>query len=65
MELGYNVLNPDDGYYHAELMLSGKVFLAVSEIGENFCDDVNPKYPNLNFGIVLDNEDYVRAAYSV
>jgi PhnB protein len=64
-ELGYNVLNPDGGYYHAELMISGKPFLAVSEIGENFCTDVIPKYPNMNFGIVLDDEKAVRKAYSV
>lgn len=64
-ELGYNVLNPDGGYFHAELMLNGKVFLAVSEIGENFCTDVISKYPNMNFGIVLDSEEAVREAYSV
>jgi uncharacterized glyoxalase superfamily protein PhnB len=46
-------------------MLSGKLFLAVSEIGENFYTDVIPKYPNMNFGIVLNNEEAVRAAYSV
>lgn len=65
VELGYNVRNPDGSYFHAELMLNGKVFLAVSEIGENFCTDVIPKYPNMNFGIVLDDEKTVRKAYSV
>lgn len=64
-ELGYNVLNSDGSYYHAELMRSGKIFLAVSEIGENFNTDVIPKYPNMNFGIVLNNEEAVRKAYSV
>ncbi len=64
-ELGYNVLNPDGGYFHAELMLRGKVFLAVSEIGENFCADVIPKYPNMNFGIALDDEEAVREAYNI
>ncbi len=64
-ELGYNVLNPDGGYFHAELIRSGKVFLAVSEVGENFCTDVIPKYPNMNFGIVLDDEEAVREAYKI
>lgn len=64
-EVGYNVLNPDGGYYHAELIRSGKVFLAVSEIGENFCTDVIPKFPNMNFGIVLEDEEAVRKAYNI
>jgi PhnB protein len=63
-ELGYSVLNPDGSYFHAELMQSGKTFLAVSEIGENFCSDVMPKYPNMNLGAILDNEEAVRKAYS-
>lgn len=64
-ELGYHVTNPDGGYFHAELMVNGKPFLAVSEIGENFITDVVSKYPNMNFGVGLDSEEAVRKAYSV
>lgn len=64
-ELEYNVLNPEGGYFHAELSVNGKLFLAVSEVGENFNTDVFPQYPNMNFGIVLDDEEALQNAYSV
>jgi PhnB protein len=64
-ELGYHVLNPDGGYFHAELTINGKPFLAVSEIGEDFNTEVVPKYPNMNFGVILDNTEAVRQAYSI
>jgi len=62
-ELGYNVRSSDGSYFHAELMRNGKPLLAVSEVGEDFITDVPAKYPNMSFGVVLDDEEAVRRAY--
>jgi uncharacterized glyoxalase superfamily protein PhnB len=64
-ELGYNAKNPDGTFLHAELVRDGQSFLAVGETGDNFIAEVFPKYPAMNFGVVLDNEEAVRRAYAV
>lgn len=67
-ELGYNVLNEDGTYMHAELYLDGQLLLALSESGSNVGFENMKKYspsdyPTMNFGVSLDNEEAVRKAY--
>jgi PhnB protein len=63
VELGYHVRNSEGGFFHAELERNGRPFLAVSEVGKDFIMDVTAKYPNMSFGVVLDDEEAVRRAY--
>lgn len=64
-ELGYHVFHPDGTYLHAELMRNGKLFLAVSEAGENFNTEVIPKYPVMNFPAEFETAAGVQNAYAV
>ena len=69
-KLGYNVLNTDGTYIHAELYVDGQMLMAVSEsnssVGlENINRHSSSDYPTMNFGINLDSEEAVKKAYEV
>ncbi len=68
--LGYNVLNDDGSYMHAELYLDGQLLIAISESGSDVGTECMKKfsssdYPTMNFCINFENEAAVKRAYDV
>ncbi len=66
--LGYHVKNSDGSFFHAELEVEGRGFLAVSEadaeIGRLVLGAVTPqRYPPMNFGVTLADADAVQQAF--
>lgn len=68
--LGYNVLNADGTYMHAELYLDGQLLLSLSESGSNVgIENVKryspAEYPTMNFCVNLESEEAVKKAYDI
>lgn len=59
-ELGYNYLNDDGSYMHAEIVKNNKTILAVGET-KNWTDSGH----NMQFGVNLGNEESVKHAYNI
>lgn len=68
--LGYNVLNADGTFMHAEINLDGQLLIALSEasssIGlENIKRYSKTDYPTMNFAVSLEDEEAVKKAYEI
>jgi PhnB protein len=69
-QLGYHVRNTDGSFFHAELEVDGRSFLAVSEadatVGRLVLESVSPQlYPPMNFGVTLADAAAVQQAFDV
>jgi len=71
MTLGYNEKFPDGTFMHAALLRDGHEVFAVSEsqndtfVNIMLTSSLKEARPTMSYGIVFDNEDEVKKAYSM